>query len=654
MSSRPRLFYTRDSGGKHEMTPGQYVLWAQRQSGFLGVSFAGTPEQLEKMIREKQSAFGDLFIDYDVPGNELSRPGLDALTQEARRDRSVSHIFIPRADRLARPDDIEDGIRLETQLRREIGVTIVHMNRTLGALRKGQKLAIGDFITSAVEYDRAEKDRRDLAQKIIDAQIALARKGYSTGGRAPYGFRRCLVRDDGTPVRLLEDGERVRTRGQHVVWVPGPERELGIRLRILNMLLTMPATQVARKLTEEGVASPDSGRSRTDGGVTHGTSGVWHSTTITGIARHPINGAIMPYGRRSMGDRLRYGFDGPRELEEADFRPDNKPKVVRNRENKIITAKAPFTRLIGQDEHQALVQVLDRRAGTQRGKPRSRTPERNPLGGRIYDMNCAWPMYRSPCDCTFQYVCGAYMQSHGLRCGHNHVDGPTVVRFALTTVRQLVLLPDRLAKLRQRLEAIAREEFDNQRPDHDRAAKVAELESVRTQLARAARNMALAESEVQRKYTGQVVDGLAAREALLVAELAAVDQSTGITFDIKAEVDSAMAGLNRLGKLAVNDGNFALARELFEAANMRVFLRFRDERHGKRRLRKPDGGVLTFGMAPPPIKLYDGVTNRKTVKQMAARSAANAGEDASPKNSNPNFPGSEGNSLGNDSRGDRI
>ena len=32
------LFYTRDSGGRHEMTPGQYVCWAQRKATELGLS----------------------------------------------------------------------------------------------------------------------------------------------------------------------------------------------------------------------------------------------------------------------------------------------------------------------------------------------------------------------------------------------------------------------------------------------------------------------------------------------------------------------------------------------------------------------------------------------------------------------------------------
>src|SRR4051812_10595671 len=60
------LFYHRDSGGKHEMTPGQYVQWARRQAEQNGLSFSGGPEQLEAMIRDGRSAEGDLFLDFAV------------------------------------------------------------------------------------------------------------------------------------------------------------------------------------------------------------------------------------------------------------------------------------------------------------------------------------------------------------------------------------------------------------------------------------------------------------------------------------------------------------------------------------------------------------------------------------------------------------
>ena len=57
------------------MTPAQYVEWAQRRAKELDLSFDGTPERIEAMIREDRSLDGDLFLDYDVKGNQLPVTG---------------------------------------------------------------------------------------------------------------------------------------------------------------------------------------------------------------------------------------------------------------------------------------------------------------------------------------------------------------------------------------------------------------------------------------------------------------------------------------------------------------------------------------------------------------------------------------------------
>ena len=83
MTARPAqgrtLFYHRDSEGKAECAPPQYVVWAQKRAGELGVTFDGTPERIQAMMASGASADGDLFLDYGVSGNHLSRPGLDAM-----------------------------------------------------------------------------------------------------------------------------------------------------------------------------------------------------------------------------------------------------------------------------------------------------------------------------------------------------------------------------------------------------------------------------------------------------------------------------------------------------------------------------------------------------------------------------------------------
>jgi len=202
-----------------------------------------------------------------------------------------------------------------------------------------------------LDYSNAGAFRRELAQKILLAQIALAKAGYSTGGRPPYGFRRFLVRDDGYVVRQLENGERVRMARHHVVWLRGPEEELNVIRRILTMLETMPASRVAAILTAERIPSPDTGRYRKDNGVHHAVSGVWHQTTVVYIARNPLLLAIARYGVRSMGDQLRLSETGPRELDEDDFRSDDEPKVIRNPESIQILAPARFEPILSMNFH---------------------------------------------------------------------------------------------------------------------------------------------------------------------------------------------------------------------------------------------------------------------------------------------------------------
>ena len=111
------LFYTRDSGGRHETTPARYVEEAKRKAESLGVTFTPTVEDIEQMQKDRLTELGDAFFDHDVCGNTTSRTALDALFRGVTQDLSISHVFIPRRDRLSRPNDPQDAINLENCLR---------------------------------------------------------------------------------------------------------------------------------------------------------------------------------------------------------------------------------------------------------------------------------------------------------------------------------------------------------------------------------------------------------------------------------------------------------------------------------------------------------------------------------------------------------
>jgi hypothetical protein len=650
------LFHTRDSGGKAEMTPGQYVKWAQGKSAELDLSFDGTSERIEAMIREERSVDGDLFLDYDVKGNQLSRKGLNALINEALRDPTITHVLIPRRDRLARPDDPIDGIKLENALRCA-GKTIVYMDYTLAPLKKGGKADIAELITALVDYDRAEKDRRDLAQKILYAQLRLAKLGFSTGGRPPYGFRRWLCKEDGTVVRELTDGERVRMAGHHTLWLPTAEAELTIIRRILMMLETRPATQVAAQLTREGIPSPDAGRTRKDLGIKHLVSGIWHSPTVTSIARNPLLQAVTEYGLRSLGDKLRFTAAGPRTLEDRDFRKDEKPKVICNPKSERITAPARFAPLVDVERHQKLLATLDARGGTQRGKPRSHDPTQNPLGGRIFDLNCTWPMYRVPYLKTFRYTCGRYQQSHGAQCDHNHVDGPLAARFMLSCLQQRMLSPTLLPKMEQRFRQLADQEEDGQERQRELAEAKAELGQVHARLKIVSGNMALAGTREQFDAISAVFNELTAREAALTAKVAEHESTSRQRGDRETEIALARQVVRQLTDLMADARRMSLAGEVFRLTNARLFLRFQSVQVKKRILNRVAGGVAVFGAAPDPIEIYRGPTGRRALKDnsSAASLAAEPGKLALPSPPETTVgSGLEGKSLGNVSRGDSL
>ena len=495
------LFYTRDSAGRSEMSPGGYVNWAAAEAKRRGVTFAGTAVQIDAMIRGDRPAEGDVFLDDGVKGNRLSRPGLGALLAEIANDPTVSHVFIPLSERSVRPDEIFEGMELERRFIQVLGVDVVFQDRVLERVPAGSTQSVDPVLRSVVRHHTAGKFRSDLAVKALHAQLSLARQGYSTGGRAKYGLRRCLVRANGELVRPLEDGERVTGSGLHVVWLPDEGPRWETRLRILGFLATQPGGKIARMLMKEGVPSPDAGRTRTDGGVTHAVSGLWYASTITAIGRDPINASLREYGRRSMGECHRFGKDGPRPLDDSDFDPAERTrKVVRNPEAARVRTAAPRVEpAMTEAEFVRLQAVLDERAGTQRGNPRSRSPERNPLGCRVFDMDCGRPMYHDTNHGKPKYKCSLYIQSNAARCRSNHVDEAVAVRFLLGCVRQRVLWPDLLPRLEGRLKELAAAELASPGPDRELQDRRREFQAVEAQAKQAARNMALAGSDAQRR-----------------------------------------------------------------------------------------------------------------------------------------------------------
>ena len=613
-SKRHGAFFHRDSGGKHEQSLEQYVCWVTQECNKRDLQFDGSIQSIKRMINSGQCESGDIYLDYEVKGDQLYRPGLSALRERAKCDPNLSHIFSVRSDRFARPKSPAEGMAIEEELRR-CGKVIVYTDRELKALGVGDRIDVGENIQSLILFDKAGVELRELAAKVIQAQIALAKKGLSTGGRAPFGFERYLANSQYQVVQKLEDGMSVRHAGCHVVFLPGPNADYECALEIRDMLRVHPATHIAQILNQRGVPSPDALRVRTDGGVTHEVSGLWNPTTITNIGRNPLFAGITRYGLRSMGGHLRFSPEGPRKLISSDVIPgSDAPKVIRNAEECQVRSKAHFEPAVTMERHLELQDILNQRAGTQRGKPRSRGENPNPLGARVFDCECGWPMYRVARKDGYKYVCGLYQQSCASACEHNTVDGPDAVEFSLSCLQQVLLLrPDVIDRIKQKVTSA----IQKANATSNRNQKLADLENekskLKSDLKKVTRNMALAGSDEQRLAMQSVFDELTSKSSEVDELILTLNRriSKNPSNDTFAQV---MRMVDDLPSLAHTSTGAPELAALFSRVNLRLFLRFRRVKLKKRTVNRIAGGVVTIGDVPPPVDLYAGRTSSAEVR----------------------------------------
>ncbi|WP_020475873.1 recombinase family protein [Zavarzinella formosa] len=610
------LFYHRDSEGHSELAAPQYVEWARKEAETLGVSFSGTAAAISDMIANGLSVRDDLYLDYGISGNHLSRPAFDALQRRLMTDPAAKYLFVRNRERLARPDNPLDAMQIETKLRKA-GVTIVFMDKVMPAIAQGQRIPVADQIVSMIEYEESGKFRRNLALKLTHAKIELAETGFSIGGEPPYGFRRWLCSNEGVLVREIGP-EIVKRPGHHVVWLPTASEEMAVVRRILDLIETIPASRIAKMLNAEGIPSPKAGRTRSVNGARVETSGQWTQNTVRNIATHSLLIGVWEYGKRSEGDQVRLTKDGPRLLDETDFRSDGTARIIINPEDQRIRTPAKSEAVMTREKMDRIRAVIEERGRHLKGKARTRGQVVNPLGGRIFDMNCGWPMYRYAKRKKWCYGCGLYQNSEAKCCRHNMVPGELATCFVFGCLRQRLLNPSAQAKLKARLLELAAGSQAEDPVKSQFEADKAELAAVRKKLSLVGQNLAYAESPEAHAAVAKVFGELKDKEARLEQQIAAYRPSVGQT-NPGQEVGLALKALDRLTESVVaGEANWSVAGDVFNKTNAKLYLRFSEVVRGRRTFNVPAGGIVTFGSTPPPVTMYTGPTDRAIIRRMMA------------------------------------
>ena len=456
MTVRPKghgLIYLRRSGDRQETSLDKQLTWALGAARDHGVVVAATFEDLQQMQSSRLHSYKSLRLDDAITGADLERPGLKSLVDDAMCDPVNSHVFAFKRDRLGRPDSPIEMMAIEGGLRHN-GITVVLSDGVSSPSARDDGSELAGWILMLFDYFRSGKFLRELAEQMVLTQLHLARKGFWTGGNAPYGFARALVNERGEILEELPRGKRVRQAGCHVVIIPKDMTKIEVWLYILTLKEQgWGFKRIIRHLNELGIPSPDAGRIRTDHSVPHEVSGRWSVSTVRELCMNRAILGLLDYGRRSEGKHRRLGKDGARLLEDSDRNGQKKPKVIMNDASLIVTSQLPTAPLFDPARWD---KNPDRDPEALEGSARcfrARDPARYPLSCRVIDLSdgCSSAMYGHAHGQRLVYTCGRYMATGGDECENNTVDAEAMLRFTLDTLWEQV---DRLGardRLHQRL-----------------------------------------------------------------------------------------------------------------------------------------------------------------------------------------------------------
>ncbi|HET6328315.1 MAG TPA: recombinase family protein [Planctomycetaceae bacterium] len=613
---RRALTYLRRSSLRQELGIRNQLEWAIAEAAKLGVSLDAERDDVVHMEREGLKEFKSIFLDDGVTGANLQREAFTLFRETAIRDRSVSHLFIYKSDRFARPEQANEACSLEIELLLA-GITIVFHNRVANPRERGVRY-IAEDVQQLFEYHQSGQFLPDHAERILRARAHLARQGYWTGGPAPYGCGRMLVDAEGNKIQELEDGMTVRREGCHVRIFLKDLVKIQVWLQILDWYANhgWGVKKIARRLNELGVPSSRAGKVAVIRGVKQLIPGRWDHRQVARLIENRAIIGELEFGKKLTGAHRRLSPTGPRLLTDAERDAIGRPINMKSDPADRIVAPSGYKAKASRELFDACQEQRRQRGASQRGIRKSEAAD-YPLSMRIFDGSegCDSLMYGTLEKGRRRYVCSKYSESKCRQCHHHYVDANAALRFALAVLRQRVLQLGGRAELRNRLTKLANTEVGSPVSNRERELELAEqrLQNLEQDLTIIGRNLARADDlypVVKAEYESvtREIDQQHQRIGTLKAQVGAEQDRR----NPEDQVEQALALLDQLERIAANPEGRAEASALLTKLDFLIAFRFGANRPKSRPSRIPVGGMITIGDPESPIRVryLDGVRSR--------------------------------------------
>ena len=311
---------------------GYHVLREYVDDGISGADTAKR-EAFQQMVEDARSGDFDTVLCYDVSRFSRDDPDEAGYWRHVLRQRGVEVEYVA--------DTIPEGIE-------------------------------GDIILSVTQTMK-HRFLHDLSRETLRGAVSTARKGFSAGKPAPYGYRRLAIDERTGTERVLQNGQQ-SSSGERVKLVASDNGEPAVVRDIFGMFVGGAGYKtIAQELNRRGVPSPRGGR--------------WSQTTIRDLLLNPAYCGDAVYNRNSDSKfyTVREGV------------PTRRPKRERGR----LRHNPKGDWIVVRDAHEAIVaretwQKAQRRIkdGKRNGGPlRDRPNSPHLLSGLVYCGACSHKMH---------------------------------------------------------------------------------------------------------------------------------------------------------------------------------------------------------------------------------------------------------------------
>jgi DNA invertase Pin-like site-specific DNA recombinase len=176
------------------------------------------------------------------------RPGLIELLKDVVDRPIFRAVVVYDVSRWGRFQDVDESAHYEF-ICRSAGVPVLYCAESFSP-----EMSLADSVLKSLKRIMAAEYSRELGEKCYRGQRRLIELGFKAGGTAPFGFRRLLVKPDGTPLQILNPGEKKAIHEQKVVLVQGPSIEVETVRKIFAWYASgkMDAKKIAAKLYRDG------------------------------------------------------------------------------------------------------------------------------------------------------------------------------------------------------------------------------------------------------------------------------------------------------------------------------------------------------------------------------------------------------------------